>query len=164
MKIFEKIIMIFSFLVYEVPLKQDAFGFRILVRISGQTFKRVFMRRTILFKNWILCNSISLIKRLLLLSWDSMKIFILFQRIVFAPFGFSSFEYFYIFFFLTVLQCSSFVLEGKIPNSSIQPAGDVDVMQSKNVTCDNGYTLNGTSKIVCLEDQTFSTLPTCEGQ
>lgn len=61
-----------------------------------------------------------------------------------------------------ILQCSSFVLEGKIPNSSIQPAGDVDVMQSKNVTCDNGYTLNGTSKIVCLEDQTFSTLPTCE--
>ena len=52
-----------------------------------------------------------------------------------------------------------------IANGTVSPANAaVEQGQSYNVTCDSGYTINGTTTIMtCQADTNFDRTPTCEG-
>ena len=51
-----------------------------------------------------------------------------------------------------------------ITGGAVSPANaTVEQGESYEVTCDNGYTINGSTSMTCQADTNFDETPTCEG-
>ena len=51
-----------------------------------------------------------------------------------------------------------------IPNGSVSPSNaTIEYGQTYNVTCDNGFGINGATTITCGADEDFDKTPSCEG-
>ena len=51
-----------------------------------------------------------------------------------------------------------------VDNGSVSPS-DATIVEDASYTasCDTGYTMSGTATMTCMEDETFSSTPTCAG-